>query len=282
MANLTRHLISVTLMRSGLSPGRRVLAVVLCAVLALGAVCPGFALAGEADSEGEGTGTTIEVPVGPPDFEPGGEETELEEDASGEGEEEGAVVETEVEAEAPAEEETSTPETPAAPAPPAQPTYVPAAPDAAQPEAVQPPASEPVEGQIIVAPPDRRAHDGSGGGSESTPSPEATASPDAASPETGSPEAPPSPTEPAPQEVPAPGPNTSPPAVPGPRTLAGKDTYVVRPGDCLWQIAADLLGPGADAQAIGREVGRLWRMNQARIGTGDPNLIYAGTELRLH
>jgi hypothetical protein len=30
------------------------------------------------------------------------------------------------------------------------------------------------------------------------------------------------------------------------------------------------------------EVARLWRLNAARIGTGDPNLIYAGTALRLH
>jgi nucleoid-associated protein YgaU len=55
----------------------------------------------------------------------------------------------------------------------------------------------------------------------------------------------------------------------------------VRPGDCLSHIAAAVLSPGADALEIEEEVERLWRLNEDRIGTGDPDLIYPGTVLRL-
>jgi nucleoid-associated protein YgaU len=265
MANLIRHLTSISPeLRSGPSPGRRLLAVVLCAILVLGAIFPGFAVAGEADSEGEGTTPTVEVPVGPPDFDPGGEETGLEEEAPAEGEEEGGAVEAEVEAEAPAPEGVTgaAPEVPVEATPPVSldpPAY---APEPTQQEA-QPSEPEPVEGQAIVAPIEKRPEGGSA--SESAASDEAAP-----------------PAEPAQQEAPSssPRPVASTPADPG-RNLVGKDTYVVRPGDCLWQIAADLLGPGADTQAIEDEVYRLWRLNEDRIGTGDPSLIYAGTELRL-
>ncbi|MGN6588354.1 MAG: LysM peptidoglycan-binding domain-containing protein [Solirubrobacterales bacterium] len=271
MANLIQNLTSISPeMRSGPSPGRRLLAVVLCAALVLGAIFPGFAVAGEADSEGEGTGTTIEVPVGPPDFEPGGEETELEEDAPAEGEEEGGAVEAEVEVEAPAESVTGTdPEAPVEATPPVTspepPAYAPE-PEPTQQEEAQPAEPAPVEGQAIVAPQQEKRVEG-GSASESASSDEAAAPPLA---------------EPTQQEAPSPSPRpvASTPADTG-RNLAGKDTYVVQPGDCLWRIAADLLGPGADTQAIEDEVGRLWRLNEDRIGTGDPNLIYAGTELRL-
>jgi len=264
MANLIQTLTSISPeMRSGPSAGRRLLAVVLCALLVLGATFPGFAVAGEAESEGEGTAPTVEVPVGPPDFDPGGEETDLEEEAPAEGEEEGGAVEAEVEAEAPAPEAVTgaAPEAPEATPPvpsPEPPVYAPA-PEPAQQEEAQP--SQPVEGQAIAAPEQKRVEGGAA--SESAASGEAAP-----------------PAEPAQQEAPPSRPVASTPADPG-RNLAGKDTYVVRPGDCLWQIAADLLGPGADTQAIEAEVGRLWRLNEDRIGTGDPSLIYAGTELRL-
>jgi hypothetical protein len=272
MAKLTRHLISISPeLRSGPSPGRRLLALALCAALVLGATFPGFAVAGEADSEGEGTGTTIEVPVGPPDFDPGGEETDLEEEAPAEGEEEGGAVEAEVEveAEAPAPESVTgaAPEAPVEATPPVAspepPAYAPE-PEPARQEEAQSPEPAPVEGQAIVAPQEKRVESGSAA--------ESAASDEAAPP-----------AEPTPQQE-APPPSSRPvastPADSG-HKLAGKDTYVVQPGDCLWQIAADLLGPGADTQAIEDEVGRLWRLNEDRIGTGDPNLIYAGTELRL-
>jgi nucleoid-associated protein YgaU len=92
-------------------------------------------------------------------------------------------------------------------------------------------------------------------------------------------EAPPAQTEP--EAPPLPQPVAATPADPG-LALSGKGTYVVRPGDCLWWIAAAQLPAGASTEVIEREVARLWRLNEDRIGTGDPNLIYAGTALRLH
>jgi nucleoid-associated protein YgaU len=58
-------------------------------------------------------------------------------------------------------------------------------------------------------------------------------------------------------------------------------TYVVNEGDCLWYIAARHLGEGASDSAIAKEVTRLWKLNAKRIGTGDPDLIYAGQTLAL-
>ncbi len=57
--------------------------------------------------------------------------------------------------------------------------------------------------------------------------------------------------------------------------------HTVRPGESLWVIAERELGPGADAAAISAEVARLWELNAEAIGTGDPDVIMAGTKLRL-
>jgi hypothetical protein len=65
-------------------------------------------------------------------------------------------------------------------------------------------------------------------------------------------------------------------------TRAGHRIHVVRPGESLWSIARDLLGPDATSPArIAREVNRLWELNSARIGTGDPDLLLVGTRLVL-
>jgi outer membrane biosynthesis protein TonB len=267
MANLIQNLTSIS--RAGPSPGRRLLALALCAMLVLGSTFPGFALAGEADSEGEGTAAPIEVPVGPPDFDPGGEETGLEEEAPAAAEEGGAVeAEAEVEIEAPAPEEVTDVATEepieAAPPPPAaapEPTTSAPEPEPVQQQVSAP--SEPVANQSITAPTEKRV--------ERRSASESTASSEAAPP-----------AEPAPQEAPPPSPQpvASTPPDSG-RSLAGRNTYVVQPGDCLWHIAAGLLPGDASTEAIAGKVARLWRLNQARIGTGDPNLIYPGTELRL-
>jgi LysM repeat protein len=58
-------------------------------------------------------------------------------------------------------------------------------------------------------------------------------------------------------------------------------THVVEPGQSLWAIAEDLLRRPASIARVAFEVGRLWRLNADRIGTGDPDLIYAGQQLRL-
>ncbi len=66
------------------------------------------------------------------------------------------------------------------------------------------------------------------------------------------------------------------------RTETSGSTYTVRAGDSLWSIASAVLGPHATPAQIAREVHRLWRLNAAAIGTGDPNLLGIGVKLRLH
>jgi outer membrane biosynthesis protein TonB len=69
-------------------------------------------------------------------------------------------------------------------------------------------------------------------------------------------------------------------AAPAPPPGAGR-SHVVRPGESLWSIGADLLGPEASTAAIAAEVQRLWGLNEARIGTRDPDLLPVGVKLRL-
>jgi hypothetical protein len=61
----------------------------------------------------------------------------------------------------------------------------------------------------------------------------------------------------------------------------GAKVHVVQPGESLWAIAENLLGSAASPARIAREVRRLWSLNEARIGTGDPDVLMVGTELRL-
>ncbi|MGD9734932.1 MAG: hypothetical protein AB7V58_04890 [Solirubrobacterales bacterium] len=299
MARLTAHLIPKLDPRHG-RRGRpaRILAAVTVLALLLASLAPGWALAAEAESEGEGQGTTPPG-IGNPDLEPGGPETLLPSvpgSAGGEESEgsETAPVETEPAYEpavpeappepapAPAAPETN-PTPPATTPPPAEapppPEYSPGAPEYS-PDGpgyqAQAPPSAVVENEALVAPPD----------------PGATAKEHPSGHQTGHQRAP----EPAPQEPALPAPVApEPPASPavtgvapesggrGPgHTLAGRSSYTVHSGDCLWFIAEGLLPAGASNAQIAGEVARLWQMNAARIGTGDPNLIYAGTSLRLH
>ena len=93
--------------------------------------------------------------------------------------------------------------------------------------------------------------------------------------------------EPAPSAPLTPEPTPAPPAVVPPTvpdragSLAGKKVHPVAAGECLWVIAAGYLPPGASNSEIAAEVHRLWRLNAARIGTGDPDLLPVGVKLRL-
>ena len=268
MANITQHLTSISLdSRSGSPPGRRLLALTLVAMLVLGSVFPGFALARESDSEGEGSAPPVEVPVDP-GFDPGGEEEALEEAPAASGEEEAGAVEVEAEGnletppagEVPSAATEAPPGETASAAPAATPEPAPAAPEPVQQQAPEAKTSEPVANQSIIAPKQR-------------PAGEQAASSGATAPASESSE------EEAPS-APAPQPAATPPADHG-RHLGGKDSYVVQSGDCLWHIAAAMLPGGASDAEIAGEVARLWALNEDSIGTGDPSLIYAGTTLLL-
>jgi nucleoid-associated protein YgaU len=67
-------------------------------------------------------------------------------------------------------------------------------------------------------------------------------------------------------------------------TAAGSQpaaTYRVRPGDSLWRIASRHLGADATDLETAQEVSRLWKLNEQRIGTGNPDLIFPGQTLRM-
>jgi hypothetical protein len=63
--------------------------------------------------------------------------------------------------------------------------------------------------------------------------------------------------------------------------VRGARVHVVKPGESLWVIAAQLLGPDASAARIAAEVARLWELNRDQIPSGDPDLIEVGQQLRL-
>ncbi len=60
----------------------------------------------------------------------------------------------------------------------------------------------------------------------------------------------------------------------------GSSLVVVRPGDSLWSISSERLGPNASPQQIANGVEQIYALNQNRIG-GDPNLIFAGQKFLL-
>ncbi len=59
------------------------------------------------------------------------------------------------------------------------------------------------------------------------------------------------------------------------------NVYVVRPGDSLWAIASKTLGSRATNATIQHKLVAIWNLNDRRIGTGDPNLIFPGQRLQL-
>jgi hypothetical protein len=61
----------------------------------------------------------------------------------------------------------------------------------------------------------------------------------------------------------------------------GDHFHVVQRDESLWSIAVDLIGDGASAARIAREVDRLWELNSTPIGTGNPDLLITGTRLDL-
>jgi hypothetical protein len=61
----------------------------------------------------------------------------------------------------------------------------------------------------------------------------------------------------------------------------GDRFHVVLAGESLWSIADDVLGADASVAKIAREVNRLWALNSERIGTGDRDLLLVGTRLAL-
>jgi nucleoid-associated protein YgaU len=67
----------------------------------------------------------------------------------------------------------------------------------------------------------------------------------------------------------------------GGRAEAGDRFHTVQRGESLWSIASDVLGDGASVTSVAREVNRLWELNEDRIATGSPDLLFAGTRLRL-
>lgn len=92
---------------------------------------------------------------------------------------------------------------------------------------------------------------------------------------------------PAVEERPRATPVAPPPVAPAaltPPTIAAPapvlPTYVVQPGDCLWAIAARLLGPRADGRAIDAGWRRIYDTNRAAVGD-NPSLIHIGLILRL-
>jgi hypothetical protein len=95
----------------------------------------------------------------------------------------------------------------------------------------------------------------------------------------------PAPAASTPVAEPAPAPTVTTVAVvagsSGNRAAPGDRLHVVRPGESLWSIAADVLGDRATVARVAREVDRLWELNDERIHTGDPNLLFAGTRLVL-
>lgn len=87
-------------------------------------------------------------------------------------------------------------------------------------------------------------------------------------------------------EIPAPVVTERPPPDPpqvaatAPAPVAAGPTYTVAAGDCLWSIAARVLGRNATSRAIDRGWRAIYAANRDAVGA-DPNLIHPGLVLGL-
>ena len=64
-----------------------------------------------------------------------------------------------------------------------------------------------------------------------------------------------------------------------PQRSGPPETVLVRPGDCLWRLASELIGTGSPDTDVARTMQALYRANRAAIGP-DPDLIFPGTRLK--
>lgn len=81
-------------------------------------------------------------------------------------------------------------------------------------------------------------------------------------------------------QVPDPGANLPKSAAPDPGNEPRQSKRVrVAPGDCLWSLAQQQLGPGATNLQIDRQWRRWYSVNRKAIGS-DPNTIRTGTWLQ--
>jgi LysM repeat protein len=65
-----------------------------------------------------------------------------------------------------------------------------------------------------------------------------------------------------------------------PATAPAHSSAVVAPGDSLWSICQERLGPSAPPRQVALEVRRIYEINRNRIGD-DPDLIFPGQRLAL-
>ncbi len=266
---------------------RRVQAAVAAGLLAFSTSGVSVAIASEPDEVSDGTSelVTASDPSSTVDFEPGGEAGQLPDEAPLAPETAQAPVEDSEDLGAlepePARDvaETVVHEV-AAEAPPAAPT-TPVAPPS-------PPASEPPPSEVAppaadvppedVAPKAERAERRAARSSQVAVEPAAAPAP---APAVAPPAAAPAPPEPSPPGTAAPVTTRVVSGADTGRAAAGDRFHTVRAGESLWSIATDLLGERASTTRVAREVNRLWELNDDRIATGSPDLIYAGTRLTL-
>jgi hypothetical protein len=289
---------------------RRTQALLAAGVLALSSAAPTAAFAqAEPDQEQEGTAapeeTTPGDPASDPDFDPGGESTDLPFDAgpppdahvAPDPDDDAGALEQEptTNEDAPVADigdEAST-QRPDGQQPPSTPGTAPPPPPTPleTPEAVEP-APAPEEPTATPAPSDPEAvsptHARTRDDTRKRPRRSQAHAPSPTVPSDSAPEPEPVIVASEPSEATTvhvvQEPSTSTPttvAAGGRAARPGDRFHVVLAGESLWSIANDVLGAEASVANIAREVNRLWALNSERIGTGDRDLLLVGTRLAL-